>query len=551
MRRPPRRRAVCLGAPLATALLGLAACTSPSPAASEPVYPEKDRAAEATRLLSGPDWYRHAVFYEVYVRSLQDSGGDGIGDLPGLTSRLDALRELGVNALWLMPIMPSPLADSGYDVSDYRGVHPDYGTMADLDALLAAAHARGMRVMLDLVLNHTSVEHAWFQESRQSRTNPRADWYEWSDTPSRPDIGCAPVATFGTSAWTWDPVRGQYYFHLFFAAQPDLNYWNPDVVAATLDVVRFWLDRGVDGFRCDVIGLLYDTPIGCYMAPETIAYIRELRRVLDAYPDRAMVAEPIGSNAEYFGDGRDMFHMAFDFFFAFSWPGWFEGSSAQPLADHFVTIQRGLPPGAQNALQLGNHDLPRAYERANGIASRWRRAALVQMTMPGTPFVYYGEELALRPGTQVVVDGRDRARTPMPWSPAAGWGFSTGQPWIAFGAEPGRTNLEAERADPGSDYAFYQGLLALRRGREAFGTGSLRLIRTDDPSVLLYVRESADETYVVAVGMDESAPHVAVASGASLPGDPRRLLGNATLARKGGAAWVTVPPGGMGVFRVR
>jgi glycosidase len=557
-RMPLPRERRCLGGPLAAALvaLGLAGCTPAipePPEQPEPVYPEKDRDAEAARLLSGPNWYRHAVFYEVYVRSFQDSDGDGIGDLQGLTSRLDELEALGVDALWLMPVMPSPLADSGYDVSDYRGIHPDYGDMPAFDAFVTAAQARGIRVMLDLVLNHTSVEHAWFQESRQSQTNPRASWYIWSDTPSRPDIPCGPMPTFATSAWTWDAVRGQYYFHRFYEAQPDLNFWNPDVVAATLDVVRFWLDRGVDGFRCDVIGLLYESPAGCTMIPETVAYIQGLRGVLDTYADRAMVAEPtwFGSTAPFFGNGQDMFHMAFDFDYGWSWATLFANSSAKAVADHFAAVQQGLPPGAQNAIYLSNHDLSRAYTRASGIASRWRRAALVQATMPGTPFLYYGEELAMRPGTQVVVDSRDRARTPMPWSAGAGWGFSTGVPWIAFGAQPESTNLEAEQADPDSDYAFYQALLALRRGREAFGTGSLRLLPTDDPSILLYVRESADETYVVAVGMDEGARRYGVAAGANLPGDARRLLGNATLVREGTDARVWVPPAGMGVFRVR
>ena len=541
-----------LGAALLT--LGLAACSSsPPPATPEPTYPEKDRAAEAVRLLSGPAWYRHAVFYEVFVRSLQDSDGDGVGDLPGLTSRLDEIQELGVDALWLMPVMPSPFADSGYDVSDYRAIHPDYGTMADLDALLAAAHARGMRVMLDLVMNHTSVDHPWFQESRTDRTNSRADWYIWSDTPSRPDIPCGPVPTFGTSAWTWDDVRGQYYFHRFREAQPDLNFWNPEVEAAMLDVTRFWLDRGVDGFRCDVVGLLYESAAGCSLIPETTAYFQDLRGVLDGYPDRAIVAEPtwFGSTAPFFGNGQDMFHLAFDFDFVFGWPSHFESAMAQPIADHFTAVQQGLPPGAQNAIQLGNHDVPRAYERVGGLTSRWRRAALVQATMPGTPFLYYGEELALRPGSQVVVDGRDRSRSPLPWSAGPGWGFTTGQPWIAFGADPERTNLEAERTDPGSDYSFYRGLLALRHGREAFGTGSLRVLPTDDPSILLYLRESVDETYVVAVGMNEAATRTGVAAAANLPGDPRRLLGDATLVREGSSARVTVPAAGMGVFRVR
>jgi alpha-glucosidase len=541
--------------------LALSRC-APSASPSGPSYPEKDRAAEATRLLAGPDWYRHAIFYEVYVRSFQDSGGDGIGDLPGLTSRLDTLKALGVDALWLMPIMPSPFADSGYDVSDYRSIDPAYGTMADFDALLAAAHARGMRVLVDFVVNHTSVAHPWFQESRQSRTNPKADWYVWSDTPGRPDVPCGVVPTFGTSAWTFDPVRGQYYFHRFYPAQPDLDYWEPAVVAATLDVARFWLDRGVDGFRCDAIGFLYESAAGCDMIPETVAYIQQLRRVLDGYPGRAMVAEAIGFGppTAYFGNGQDMFHMAFDFDYAFLWDAWLGGGSAQPIADHFSLVLQALPAGAQSALAIGSHDVPRAFARANGIASRWRRAALVQMTMPGTPFIYYGEELALRPGSQVVVDGRDLARTPMLWRPPPlplvpwpdfGWGFTTGSPWIAFGAEPERTNLEIELSGPGSDYAFYSALLGLRRGREAFGTGTLRILPTDDPSVLLYVRESADESYVVAVGLDEGAWHSAAAAGANLPGDPELLFGDASLASDGAAARVTMPPAGMGVFRVR
>jgi alpha-glucosidase len=547
----PRLHPVAAAAALAAAVLAATGCKGSTPAAPEPVYPEKDRAAEATRLLSGPDWYRHAVFYEVDVRSFQDSNGDGIGDLPGLTSRLDALRELGVDALWLMPIYPSPLADSGYDVADHRAVHPDYGTMADLDALLAAAHARGMRVMLDLVLNHTSVAHPWFQESRRGRAGARADWYEWSDAPSRPDIACQPIPTFGTSAWTWDDVRGQYYFHLFYPAQPDLDYRNPEVADAMLDVARSWLERGVDGFRCDAVGLLYDTAAGCYLVPETLAYFRRLRALADAYPDRALVAEPIGANAPYLGDGRDMFHLAFDFGFAFTWPELFRDPSAQALADHFAAMQQALPPGGQNAIQLGNHDLPRAHQRTGGVASRWRRAALVQLTMPGTPFLYYGEELALRQGTAVVVDGRDGARTPMPWTGGEGHGFSTAAPWLPFAPDAKRTSVEAERADPASELAFYRALLALRRGREAFGTGSLRVLATDDPSVLLYLRESADESYAVAVALDERAGHVAVAPGAALPGDPRRLFGDAILARQGTAARVALPPAGMGVFRVR
>ena len=205
---------------------------------------EHENIAGNANLLSGPEWYRHAVFYEVNVRSFQDSNHDGLGDFRGLTSRLGYLKELGVDAVWLMPIMPTPFKDSGYDVADYFAVNPDYGTMADFEAFLAAAHAQGIRVLIDLVLNHTSDQNAWFQESRSSRTNPKADWYIWSDTPSDPDFNCGVAAGFGGSAWEYDAGRAQYYFHRFYAAQPDLNYWNPAVVDATLGVARFWLGEG-------------------------------------------------------------------------------------------------------------------------------------------------------------------------------------------------------------------------------------------------------------------------------------------------------------------
>jgi glycosidase len=243
------------------------------------VSPVAGAPAPPADLLSGPDWYRHAVFYELSVRSFQDSDGDGIGDFPGLTSRLGYLKELGVGAVWLMPMMPTPFKDSGYDVADYLAVDPDYGTLEEFDTFLAAAHALGIRVFIDLVLNHTSDQHAWFQESRSSRTNPKADWYIWSDTPSSPDFDCGIFAGFfGDSAWQYDADRGQYYFHRFYPSQPDLNFRNPEVVEATLGVARFWLERGVDGFRCDVIGLLYESHDGCAGLPETHVYPPPPRR---------------------------------------------------------------------------------------------------------------------------------------------------------------------------------------------------------------------------------------------------------------------------------
>lgn len=541
--------------PLAAALALGASCSSSGAPAPSVTYPEKDRAAAATKLLGDADWYRHAVVYEVYVRSFQDSNGDGIGDLKGLTSRLDDLKALGVDALWLMPIMPTPFVDSGYDTADYTAINPDYGTLADFDALLAAAHARGMRVMIDLVLNHTSDQHAWFKDSRASKTSEHADWYVWSDTPSDPTIGCGTFSSqFGDSAWEYAAERNQYYYHRFYAGQPDLNYRNPKVVKATLDVARFWLDRGVDGFRCDVIALLFESAAGCDMLPETKAYVRQLRAVLDSYPSRAMVAESTNysSASDYFGDGKDMFHMAFNFAYGYFWGLPFGSTLADPVAKPFLDSLAKNPAGGQDALVIGSHDVGRAYDAAQGIESRWRRAAFVQMTMPGTPYVYYGEELALRPGSASVVDTRDYARTPMTWTSAApGYGFSTGAPWIAFGADPALTSHDAQKRDPGSTYAFYQKLLAVRRGREAFGTGALAVLKVDDPTILLFTRASSDETYVVAMGMDEEEPHAGVAKGASLPGDAQLLFGEGSLTREGSDARVSVPKAGMAIFRVR
>jgi len=532
---------------------GLLSCKSDSTSAPSPTYPEKDHAAEAARLLGTPDWYRHAVFYEIDVRSFSDSNGDGIGDLQGVRSKLPYLKDLGVDALWLMPIMPSPFKDSGYDVADYDAIAKEYGTLADFDALLSDAHAQGIRVFMDLVLNHTSDQHAWFQDSKTSKTNPHADYYVWSDTAGRSDVGCGTYGPqFGSSAWTLAPERNQYYFHRFYPGQPDLNYKSPDVVAATLAAAKFWMDRNVDGFRCDVIALLVETATGCDMVPDTVAYIKKLRALLDGYPNRAMVAESTNftTTAAYYGSGSDMFSMAFDFGFGYLWGGVMKSTSAADVAKPFVNAQQ-YPKGAQEALVIGSHDVARAYTTANHVQSRWRRAALLTLTMPGTPFIYYGDELGLRPGTQVIVDGRDTARTPMLWDASPNHGFSTVAPWIAYGAEADTINVDVEKNDPTSDYVFYKQLLALRRGREAFGTGTLKVVAADDPSILYFERASGDETYVVVMSMDESDTHTGTIPGVSLPGDAQRLFGDATLTRNGVDASVTINAASYGIFRVR
>jgi alpha-glucosidase len=527
---------------------------APAAEAPAPAPPgEKDWKAEADRLLEGADWYRHAVFYEVFVRSFKDSNNDGIGDLQGLISKLDYLKELGIDAIWLMPIMPSPFKDSGYDTSDYQGINPDYGTMADFDALLAEAHKRKMRVMIDLVLNHTSDQHPWFEESRASKTGPKADWYVWSDAPDPPDNPCKPQqAIFGSSPWTLDPTRGQYYFHRFYPSQPDLNYRNPEVVDATLSMMNFWLDKGVDGFRCDVIALLYESAQGCDFIDETKEYVRKMRGVLDKHPGTVMVAEStdFADASAYFGNGSDMFHMAFDFAFGYRWSISFGGKTSVSLTSSFKTVIDNYPAGAQDALVIGSHDVVRAYSSAQTKEWRARRAFDISTTMRGTPFIYYGEELSLRPSPGKVVDLRDAQRGPMPWGKGEGHGFSSATPWLPFGPEADATSVEAEQADPASMLSYYKGLLALRRGHEIWGTGEVRLIDTDSTEIFVYARENKDEAYVIAVSLSDEPLSVKAAQ-AKLPSAGERVWGEGELTVEGDAASVSLPPESSAIFKVR
>ena len=530
----------------------VASCSAGTPSTPHPpTHPTPEQSARAAELLTGPNWYRHAVFYEVYTRSFTDSTNDGIGDLAGLTTRLDYLQDLGVDAIWLMPIMPTAFKDSGYDVSDYRGISADYGDMAAFDALLAAAHARKMRVMMDLVLNHTSSEHPWFKDSRASKTGPKADWYVWSDTPSRPDIGCGTFGpTFGDSAWTLEPARGQYYFHRFYPEQPDLNYRNPAVVAETLDTAKFWLEKGVDGFRCDVIGLLFESAAGCDMIPETVDYIKRLRALLDQYPGRAMVAEAsIGGATPYFGSGKDMFHMAFNFPYGYFWGLAFLSHNRKLVYDALDTVATTYPAGAQDGMVIGSHDVPRAWSKATGLAWRQQRAVEISMFSKGTPYVYYGEELGLHDGTAVVVDSRDSSRAPMPWTKAAGHGFSAAKPWLAFAEAADDTNVETEAADPNSMLSFYRALLAFRRGHPVWGTGDLKMVPLDNPSVLAFVRRDAEEAYLVTVNLSEDPQEgTAQATDVTAPGQVVWGDGQASIA--GGKLNVKLAGTGSAVFKL-
>jgi glycosidase len=519
---------------------------------SPPTHPTADQEAKAQALLSGPDWYRNAVFYEVDVRSFMDSNGDGIGDLAGLTSKLDYLKDLGIDAIWLMPVYPTAFKDSGYDISDYRNIDSDYGDLAAFDALLAAAHQRGMRVIMDLVLNHTSDQHAWFQDSQSSKTSAHADWYIWSDTPSDPNIGCSTYAPqFGDTAWTLSPTRNQYFFHRFYPQQPDLNYRNPAVVAETLDTVKFWLQRGIDGFRCDVIGLLFESASGCLMIPETVAYIQQLRQVIDGFPNTVMVAETdIGIGpVPYLGNGSDMFHMAFDFPYGYFWGVAMLGQDASIAKSALTTVTTQYPPGAQDAMLIGSHDVGRAWSKAQMLAWRMQRATEIAMLSHATPYIYYGDELALHDGTTFVVDSRDSARTPFPWDTTPEHGFTTSAtPWIPFSDGADQTNVVSEDQDGSSMLTFHRQLLAFRRGHAVWGTGDMTVLDSDNTALLAFTRTNDEEAYLVVE---------------SFSGDPQEGNMPASITKIGAVVWgsgdasvnagnvhVKIPEGGSAVFAI-
>ena len=483
---------------------------------------------------SGP-WWQSAVFYQIYPWSFQDSDGDGIGDLRGIESRLDYLRDgtpasLGVDAIWLSPIYPSPMHDFGYDVSDYCNVDPRFGNLDDFDALLRQAHRRGLRVIMDLVLNHTSDRHPWFVESRASRHSSKADWYCWADGKScfrRPSNW---NARFGGSSWTWDATRGQYYLHSFLKEQPDLNWQHGPVRAAMWDVVRFWLDRGVDGFRLDAINWLgkdlrwpnnpfrvgwrgYTRQEHRYDRDQPITHeiMQELRQVLSAYPDAVLIGEAAadtpGGPSSFYGTGEDELHLVFDFRLMKS--AWGIDPFRRFLTDHVPAI----PKGGWPTVVFSNHDQPRhidRYGQSGDAETRARAAALMLFTLPGTPFIYYGEELGMRnaklryreirdPYTKrfwPFRPGRDPARTPMQWNGTAQAGFTSGRPWLPVAPDYAGHNVTIEAADPCSLLSLYKRLIALRRTSPALMHGGTSVIHTDVRDCLLYERtvQSADGT---------------------------------------------------------
>ncbi len=493
--------------------------------------------------MTGP-WWQSAVIYEIYPRSFQDSDGDGVGDLAGIIERVDYLAWLGVDAVWVTPIYPSPMADFGYDVADYTGIHPLFGTLADFDRLVAALHAKGIKLILDLVPNHTSEQHPWFQESRSSRSNPKRDWYLWRDPA--PDGGPPNnwVSIAGGKAWQLDPATGQYYCHLFLKEQPDLNWRNPEVREAIYDAMRFWLERGVDGFRIDVFWLMIkddryrDDPVNpdyvdgqpdfrrvlpTYSAdrPEIHEIAREMRAIVDSYRgERLLIGEiylPVEKLVAYYGEQGVGLQLPFNF--NLMWQKW----NAAALRGFIERYESVMPAAGWPSWVLGNHDQKRIASRIGSAQARI--AMLLLLTLRGTPTLYYGDELGLENvaipkerlqdpfGQAHPEQGRDPVRTPMPWDdsgPAAG--FTAGLPWLPLGADHPARSVARQQAAPGSMLQLTHALLELRRRAPALALGAWAPIDVAG-EVLAYRRSLDDQHFLIVLNLEATAKRVPVEGG--------------------------------------
>jgi maltose alpha-D-glucosyltransferase/alpha-amylase len=492
-------------------------------------------------------WYKDAIIYQVHVRAFYDSTGDGNGDFRGLAQRLDYLQDLGVNAIWLMPFFPSPLRDDGYDISDYRSVNPSYGTLDDFKAFLDAAHQRNIRVIIEMVLNHTSDQHPWFQESRSSRDNPRRDWYVWSDVDTRYKGTRIIFLDTELSNWAWDPVSKQYYWHRFFSHQPDLNYDNPQVREEMWDVMRFWLNMGVDGFRLDAVPYLVEREgTNCENLPETHSVIKEIRARLDKeFPGRMLLAEANQWPADlraYFGNG-DEFHMAFHFPLM---PRMFMGvklEDRKPITEILKQTPE-IPEQCQWCLFLRNHDeltlemvtdMERDYmydeyardkaQRLN-LGIRRRLAPLLDndrrkmelmngllMSLPGTPIIYYGDEIGM--GDNVNLGDRNGVRTPMQWSGSWNGGFSAADPETLYAplllnpvyGFPAINVLSQKRFDH-SLLSWMKLLIRVRKSSPVLSRGAIEFLYPANHRVLAYLRKLSNETVLVVNNLSSKAQAV-------------------------------------------
>jgi alpha-glucosidase len=466
-------------------------------------------------------WWRRAVVYQIYPRSFADSNDDGVGDLRGITRHLEYLEWLGANAIWLCPIYTSPMIDFGYDITDHKGVDPLFGTLSDFDELVKECHAREIRLILDLVPNHTSIEHPWFKESLSSRRSRRRDWYIWKDP--KPD-GSAPNnwrSVTGGSAWSLDSVTGQYFLHSFLPCQPDLNWRNPEVREAFFDVMRFWLEREVDGFRIDMLDFLAkdpdfsDEPNPNYTFatserhsnhPDVFDIAKQIQSVVDSYPNKVTIGEvnpflDVAHVVRYYGSG-DSINLPFNF--GLLRIPWTPGS----LRDFVRRYESSLPKHAWPNYTLGNHDTQRLASRIPRIDLPL--VAVLLLTLRGTPFLYYGDELGME-NVQIPPEairdpwekvdpgrGRDGARTPMPWDESNFAGFSQQQPWLPMAGHK-ETNVTSLRCDETSLLHVYRELIRIRKSRPALAMGTLEIPESDQPELLAFRRCLGTEQLVVAL----------------------------------------------------
>ncbi|MFZ0736829.1 MAG: alpha-glucosidase [Candidatus Acidiferrales bacterium] len=490
----------------------------------------------------GQPWWKTAVFYELYPRSFADSNNDGVGDLNGITSKLDYLHALGIDAIWITPCFPSPQVDFGYDVSDYENIDPMYGTLADFDRLVAEGKKRGIRIILDFVVNHTSDQHPWFLDSKSSRTSAHRDWYIWRDGKGDGQPPNNWLSTFGGSAWKFDPATGQYYYHYFYAAQPDLNWRNPAVRNAMFDVTRWWYKRGVAGFRLDAVDSLFEDPdlhdnpvlpglnkLGDpnmdeeynKKLPEVHDALQGLRKVADEH-NAVLIGETwtknIGELKDYYGEHDNELQMPMDFMF----------TQVKTLSapDFRKQIDAVEDAGGWPVYVISNHDIIRSYTRwGDGVHNDQiaRVMAALYLTLRGSPIMYYGEEIGMEnndpKSKEDVKDpigklnwplekGRDGERTPMQWNDSPNAGFTKGTPWLPVSPNYQTRNVAAELKDPNSILNFYKTLLAMRHTESALLDGDYTPLNEDDPNVVSYLRRYKDEAILVVINMSTSAQTV-------------------------------------------
>jgi maltose alpha-D-glucosyltransferase/alpha-amylase len=540
---------------------------------------------------SDPQWFKRAVFYEIHIRGFFDGNDDGAGDFRGLTDKLDYLQWLGIDCIWLLPMYISPLKDGGYDIADFNQIHPDYGTVEDFRSFVEAAHQRGMRVIADLVMNHTSSDHPWFQESRSSPDSPKRDWYVWSDTDDRwPEARIIFIDT-EPSNWTWDPVAGQYFWHRFFAHQPDLNFDNPEVQDAMLDVLRFWLDLGIDGFRLDAVPYLYERDgTNGENLPETHEYQKRVRAEVDAkYPDKVLLAEANQwpeDVVDYFGDG-DECHMAFHFPVM---PRMFMAvrrEEAKPILE-ILDRTPAIPDNVQWGLFLRNHDEltlemvtddDRDYmymEYAKdprmklNLGIRRRLAPLLDngrddiellhailFSLPGAPVLYYGDEIGM--GDNVYLGDRDGVRTPMQWTGDRNGGFSRADfaqlylpplmdPVYGFQA----VNVEAQLRTPTSFLRWLHRFIALRKEHPVFGLGTYEPLRPENPRIFAHIRRYEDDVVLCVHNLARSAQAVELDLSEFDGWIPEEMLGRSAFPPIGELPYLlTLAPRGWFWFQLR